>query len=179
MWHTICCLLVILPIAVLLKLFALRLQMFCILPLSQSVIHPSIHPSMQSFILHKGRWAKNDHLTSYVTGTPLSSPCFFFEQCMWHQETAHSLSTLAHVSHLGRDKLTVRKIKSGAVKPFFSAFLNQSPSPDVRMKLTGQNHFAEVSPHNNSSHSATKQYHAVFYTKDSTVHQCAARACYQ
>ena len=43
------------------------------------------------------------------------------------------------------DKLSLRKVKSGAVKPFFLTFVHQDPDQDVRLKLLGQRQFAEVS----------------------------------
>ena len=42
------------------------------------------------------------------------------------------------------EKLSLRKVKSGAVKPFFLTFVHQPPGQDVRLKLMGQRHFAEV-----------------------------------
>ena len=42
------------------------------------------------------------------------------------------------------DALSLRKIKSGTIKPFFLTIMHQAPKVDVRLKLTAQNHFAKV-----------------------------------
>ena len=63
--------------------------------------------------------------------------------------TSHSACLVVSLSpfstSLCREKLSLRKIKSGAVKPFFLSFMHDPPSQDVRLKLTGQNQFAKVS----------------------------------
>lgn len=83
---------------------------------------------------------------SHLTMTPLQQSPLHLEAVDVASGYSTPLVNSQPFALLCRDKLTVRKIKSGAVKPFSLAFVNQSPSLDVRMKLTGQNHYAEVRP---------------------------------
>lgn len=65
-------------------------------------------------------------------------------ETFWQNHPLPSLLTFSPLSPCS-DKLSLRKIKSGAVKPFFMTFMHQAPGQDVRLKLTGQNQFAKVS----------------------------------
>ena len=61
-----------------------------------------------------------------------------------HANAFSHLLCITHCNAMCRSKLTLRKIKSGAIKPFFLTLMHQHPHLDVRLKLTGTNHLPEV-----------------------------------